>query len=159
MNLIKTLFVCTGNTCRSPFAAVALTDFIKKHYPQQEDYFLVRSAGICAREDRPASTLALEIACEYHLDLSMHKSTTLTASSVHASHVILTMTQEHLNCLKNQFFAPSDKTFLMSQWLDGKEILDPFSGNEDTYTQVFEHILLCIPSIAKYLLRLAETQK
>jgi hypothetical protein len=67
------------------------------------------------------------------------------------------MTQEHLNCLKDQFSAPSDRTFLMSQWLDGKEILDPFSGNEDTYMQVFEHILLCIPSIAKYLLRLAET--
>ncbi|MDR0392958.1 MAG: hypothetical protein LBH52_01870 [Puniceicoccales bacterium] len=157
MNLIKTLFVCTGNTCRSPFAAVALTDFLKKHYPQQEDYFSVKSAGIYAREGRPASTLALEVAREYHLDLSIHKSTALTSSSVRASHVILTMTQEHLNCLKDQFSAPSNKTFLMSQWLDGKEILDPFSGNEDTYTQVFEYILLCIPSIAAYLLRLMET--
>ncbi|MDR1254678.1 MAG: hypothetical protein LBJ78_01455 [Puniceicoccales bacterium] len=156
MNLIKTLFVCTGNTCRSPFAEVALTDFIKKHYPQQEDYFLVRSAGIYAREGRPASTLALEVASECHLDLSMHRSAALTASSVRASHLILTMTQEHLDCLKDQFSAPSGKTFLMSQWLDGKEILDPFSGNEDTYTKVFEHILLCIPSIAEHLLRLVK---
>ncbi|MDR0646828.1 MAG: hypothetical protein LBF43_00120 [Puniceicoccales bacterium] len=157
MNLIKPLFVCTGNTCRSPFAAVALEDFIKKNYPQQEDYFLVRSAGIYAREGRPASILALEVAREYHLDLSMHRSTALTSSSVHASHVILTMTQEHLDCLKDQFSAPSGKTFLMSQWLDGKEILDPFSGDENTYMQVFEHILLCIPSIAAYLLQLAKT--
>ncbi|MDR0755844.1 MAG: hypothetical protein LBE99_02950 [Puniceicoccales bacterium] len=156
MNLVKTLFVCTGNTCRSPFAAVALTDFIKKHYPQQEDFFLVRSEGIYAREGRPASTLAFEVAREYHLDLSMHRSTVLTTSSVRAFHVILTMTQEHLDCLKDQFSAPSKKTFLMSQWLDGKEILDPFSGNADTYTQVFEHIMLCIPSIAEYLLRLAK---
>ncbi|MDR2769387.1 MAG: hypothetical protein LBB19_02410 [Puniceicoccales bacterium] len=157
MNLIKTLFVCTGNTCRSPFAAAALTDFLKKHYPQQEDYFSVKSAGIYAREGRPASILALEVAREYHLDLSMHRSTVLTTSSVRASHVILTMTHEHLNCLKDQFSAPSNKVFLMSQWLDGQEILDPFTGNANTYTQVFEQMLLCIPSVAEYLLSLIES--
>ncbi|MDR2396867.1 MAG: hypothetical protein LBD69_03375 [Puniceicoccales bacterium] len=157
MNLIKTLFVCTGNTCRSPFAAAALTDFLKKHYPQQEDYFSVKSAGTYAREGRPASTLAFEVAREYSLDLSMHRSTALTAASVRASHVILTMTQEHLDYLKDQFSAPSNKTFLMSKWLDGQEILDPFAGNGDTYTQVFKQILLCIPSIAAYLLRLMKT--
>ena len=142
------LFVCTGNTCRSPFGEAALSAFLKGN---GMSHIHVSSAGIYANKGQRASLLALEIAKKYQLNLESHRSRQLTAAHVDQADLILTMTWAHIQTLTRAYPEAGEKIFLMSHWYDGKEIVDPFSGDLQTYADVFEKMMACIPSIANYI--------
>ena len=159
MTPIRILFVCTGNTCRSPFAEVALSHFLKTSHPEIEKHIQVSSAGLYAQEGQPASLLASQVANTYHLDLSSHRSTLLTESLAHLSNLILCMTYGHLHVIAKRFPTAVNKTFLISHWKDNSEIIDPFAGGTHIYTKVFEHMMLCMPSIAQQVLKLVNQEE
>src|SRR5690606_14203652 len=65
------LFVCTGNTCRSPLAeAVARREIARRGWHN----VAVRSAGVAAEPGSPATEEAVIAAAELGLDLSQHRS-------------------------------------------------------------------------------------
>src|SRR3712207_8152954 len=81
---MKLLFVCSGNTCRSPLAeAIARQQAAERGLDID-----VSSAGISAWEGAPASDGALLVGMEHRADLGEHRSRPLTREIVDASDLI-----------------------------------------------------------------------
>ncbi len=130
MNII---FVCTGNTCRSPMAEAL---FRKDHAAHQ-----VSSAGLSVLYPAPAAENAITVMQEYGLDISSHQSRQLTDKLVEAADVILTMTSGHLAILHTLFPAARDKIFLFSSYAGGKgDLEDPFGGDIEVYRECAEKL-------------------
>jgi len=124
----RVLIVCTGNICRSPFAQVMLQELL----PAVE----VRSAGIATESSGlqgfPAEKSMIEVAKDYHLDLSAHAARQLTRQDCHWSDVIFIMHPDQLNSVAKISGSARGKTFLLGQWDQGT-IEDPFGKSLSEY--------------------------
>ena len=89
----RILFVCTGNTCRSPMAAGIFRSLAKAHPTLRN--VVVESAGIGALPDHPASAAAVEV-MKGIWDISGHRSQTLGHAHLERSDLVLTMSQDHI---------------------------------------------------------------
>ncbi len=90
------LFVCTGNTCRSPMAAA-----IAREKLAHRDDVHIASAGTGAYDGDRAYQLAVDTAAEHGLDLSEHRARRLTQKDVGSADLIFTMTKDHESEVRN----------------------------------------------------------
>ena len=122
------LFVCTGNTCRSPM----VESFVRKIIIQNKlEGFAVRSAGLYAYEGEPASENAVEAAKKYGCDISSHRSLPIDIDLVNQSDLILTMTPAHKQVLSS---VADGKVFTFGEYVGSDDdIADPFGGDLDEY--------------------------
>ncbi len=136
---MKILFVCTGNTCRSPLAA-AIARRVARDRGIIAD--TIESAGTSAWDGQPASDGALLVGIERELDLSGHRSRTLTPALVEAQDIILTMGPHHREHV--EAMGGAGKTFLLSQYASHganvNPISDPFGGELTTYRATAEEL-------------------
>ena len=86
------LFVCTGNTCRSPMAAAIAEDQVAR---RGWHHVSALSAGVSAGAGSPAAAPAIEVAAENGVDLSAHRSRPLTAELVEWADAIIAMSEWH----------------------------------------------------------------
>ena len=87
------LFVCTGNTCRSPMAAALARDELARRGWR---HVQIASAGAAAEPGQPASPPALAVMERSGLDLAGHASQLLTPELVDWADLILAMSLSHL---------------------------------------------------------------
>ena len=157
----QVLFVCTGNTCRSPMAEAILVDMAKDKVLRSSDGRCVRlravSAGVAA-DCGTGATFSSEAAVRelWNLDLSGHRSQPVTPSLMEASDLILTVTNRHEEILRRAFpelreriysFVdfPMDEDESVNYSRGRKEVTDPFGWDLAVYIQTAEqlHGLLC----------------
>lgn len=121
---MKLLFVCTGNTCRSPMAEGI---YNAKAVPL--GLTAAESAGILAIPGDPATPHAITAAAGYGADISAHRARPVTAELLASCDLVLCMTPSHLTALRAQFPDYASKYRL----LDAHSIPDPYGGDLACY--------------------------
>ena len=112
----RILFVCTGNTCRSPMAKANMKHMIQKEDREQD--FEVLSAGIMAQVGEGASNLAWQTMSEMGLDISWHRARQLGVYMMQDAHLIFTMTRAHKEMLSYQYPDCAGKIWLITEYAE-----------------------------------------
>jgi protein-tyrosine-phosphatase len=159
----KILFVCTGNTCRSPMAEGILKNMLKQN---RIDNVQVSSAGTFGLQNAPAALFAIEVAQARKVDLSPHRSRQLTRNMIQQADLILAMSHEHLDFINRMDKQASHKAYLLKAFpqpnLASNEdqnrgvlsIKDPMGGSLDDYEHSFSEIEREVRRIFSDILRL-----
>jgi protein-tyrosine phosphatase len=152
------VFVCTGNTCRSPMAETLckklLADRLGCRLEELEDRgVLVQSAGLSAMMGGFPALEAVEVMSEMGLNLRDHESQPLTEALVRHADVIVTMTRAHRRSVVSEWPEAAERTRLMCQ--DGGDVADPIGGPTEMYrhcaAQIKGELDALVDSLMPYL--------
>lgn len=128
------LFVCTGNTCRSPLA-----EAIARHQiaARQLTDLTVGSAGTSAWPDAPASDGSMLIGLEHGLELGEHRARQLSPELVSSADLVLAMGPHHLD--RAEALGGEGRAHLLTAFASGVEraISDPFGGDLTVYRATY----------------------
>jgi len=143
LSSLMVLFVCTGNTCRSPMAETLFRELVAERFGCRPDEIerqgvVVASAGIAAWGGGKASTGALEAMRERGADLSGHESQPLTENLARQADVIWTMTASHRANILAQFPEAGGRVAMLSPGRNN--VIDPMGGTLATYRKCAEQI-------------------
>ena len=119
------LFLCTGNTCRSPMAE----GLFRALGGEQSTPLQAGSAGLFTVDGLPASENAVLAAAELGADISAHRSRVLTQDMVEKARYLVCMTAAHYDRVLAAFPQAEDKLFTLLP----RDISDPYGGDLETY--------------------------
>lgn len=116
------LFVCTGNTCRSPMAAGIFNAMAERAGIQTR----AKSCGVAVSEGSPATGEAIKAAAELGADISGHRAANISEELAANAKRIYAMTQAHKRLLTERFCIPESKIVVL-------DIPDPFGRGIEEY--------------------------
>ena len=130
----KVIFVCTGNTCRSPMA-----EAIFRRMNTDEDID-VCSRGLVVLFPEPLNPKAEIVLKKHDLELSNHVAKGLKQSDIDENTLILTMTAAHKKKVAELFPEAADVYTIKEFAGEMGDVIDPYGGSlldyEDCYTEL-----------------------
>ncbi|NLV99332.1 MAG: threonylcarbamoyl-AMP synthase [Clostridiaceae bacterium] len=149
----KILFVCTGNTCRSPMAAALFNSYAEEKQQASKIKWKALSAGLHTMDGLAASQSAVSVLCESGIDISGHSSVQLTEELLAEADIVATMTRSQRDILRGFLPALESKIKTLSEWADerGREsagdVPDPYAQPEAVYRETRNHLQALIESL------------
>lgn len=143
---MRILFVCTGNTCRSPMAEGILRSMAEKRDLKLE----VKSAGISVYNGDLASKNSIEAMKKIDIDISGHFATQLNSDLIQEADLVLTLSSSHKDFIVSNYPWSREKVFTLNEYAYGvkKDITDPYGKNlafyERTRDEIYQAVLNAI---------------
>lgn len=128
MNIV---FVCTGNTCRSPMAKGIFEKIAKE---KGGSHLKCDSAGVLVNNQSGATKNAVEVCREIDVDISNHVSKSISSIDEKNIDLFVAMTRQHGEMIKN-LGIDNEKIYVPDP-----EIEDPYGGDIDVYRRCRDEI-------------------
>ena len=150
------LFVCTGNTCRSPMAEGLFRHLLAEKLGCKTDDLedrgvIVMSAGIAAMLGGRAAGEAINVLAPLGIDLTTHESQPLTEQLVRHADMMLAMTRSHRQAILAEWPGAAERVKLLSH--DGADVPDPVGGPAEMYERCLAQMR---PEIERWVQCVAE---
>jgi protein-tyrosine-phosphatase len=134
------LYVCTGNTCRSPMAEVVTRAEIER---RGWAHVRVGSAGVAADPGHQASLPAQAVVRRRGLDLGTHRSRLVTPELLEWADLVLAMSPSQLPAIA--YYGGDQKAALIGEFAAGPagagyRVSDPFGSDEAVYEETLEEL-------------------
>ncbi len=141
---MRILFVCTGNTCRSPMAEAIV-------HTRNIEGMEARSAGIYAGQ-APLSANARKVLSEQSIKFD-HTSKPLNPRDVEWAELILTMTYSHKMMLMQIYPEVATRLHTVKEFAEGStgDVSDPYGGSLDEYRRTYKELEQLIDKMASQL--------
>jgi len=130
----KILFICTGNTCRSPMAEMIFKSLQKG--------IKVSSAGLCA-EGGAMADMAVQTLKNNNCKATVFKSKQVNEKMLSESDMTICMTQTHKDALKG-----FENVYTLDELTGCGDISDPYGGNEEVYQKCFDELKKALTILA-----------
>lgn len=135
------LVLCSGNTCRSPMAAGILRHLLAEKLgvaPRDLESrgYRVESAGVSTFGGAPAAGPAIEVLAARNIDISTHRSQSVTLDQLHRADYIFAMTRSHLAAIRTLSPAAAERARLV----DDTDIEDPIGEGQAVYARTADQI-------------------
>ena len=143
------IFVCTGNTCRSPMA-----EYLMRHHLGVESPISVGSAGVFAAGGEPISQQSAEALAEQGIDGGAHFSRPLTHEMLHEADLIVTMTEGHRHTILQASPEAADRVFRLKSFGQDDpqgDVGDPIGAPLAVYRAVRDEIDSALADLILYL--------
>ena len=128
--IMKILFVCTGNSCRSPMAELYFNHLAaENNSPWQAE-----SAGIYANDGGSISRAAKNVMNELGIDTSSFSSTAFTPKRAQKYDIMVGMTRTHAALMRHIVPEAAEKVRTL---IANGDVPDPFGGSTEEYREVF----------------------
>lgn len=139
---MKILFICTGNTCRSPMAEGIFKKMLQENGRTNID---CQSAGLSTTDGLSVTENAVAACKEIDVDISAHRSRRLTLQDAKGFDLLAVMTQTHASMLRAAGI-PQGKIYVL-----GNQISDPYGGNLEEYRTCCRKIAAALEKLLKLL--------
>ena len=150
--IIKILFVCLGNICRSPLAEAIFLSKIKKE--ESLNTFSADSAGTGAYHiGKNPDDRSIKAAKNHHIPIH-HRARQITFEDASEFDYILAMDDSNYENILNIIKKPHKGLFLMRKFdpeMPNANVPDPYHGGEEGFEEIYQILDRSISGFIKYL--------